>query len=211
VASNGVKPWQARGLWGAVKVAAEARGGLYEGLSHVALTIWGNGDAGAKLSSDRSHREAFVASLVGAAAVDTVIDKLAEEGAISTPEAEFMRDLNAESALRDLGQFQKTANVFRTVAQFIAKNPTAVGTVAGAVAGGAFGAYSDDENRMRGAVRFALPGAVMGGMIGHGAGQYRAEELRQMREEEEKLLKATREAELHAVKLKELKAKARGW
>lgn len=211
MASNGVKPWQARELWDAVKTAAEEQGDLLEGLSDVALTIWGNGDAGAKLSNDRSHREAFVASLVGAAAVDTVISKLAEEGAISTPEAEFMRDLNAESALRDLGQFQKTANVFRTVAQFIANHPTAVGSVAGAVAGGAFGAYSDDDNRLRGAIRFGVPGAVMGGMIGHGAGQMRAEELRQVRDEEEKLMKATREAELHAIKLKELKAKARGW
>lgn len=209
--SNGVKPWQARALWGAVKSAAEASGGTTEGLANIALSLWGSSDAGAKLSSDRSHREAFVASLVGASAVDTVIDKLAEDGSITTPEAEFLHDLNAEAALRDLSQFQKTANVFRTVAQFIANHPTAVGTVAGAVSGGVFGAYSDDEDRLRGAVRFAVPGAVMGGMIGHGAGQLKTEELRQMREEEEKLLKATREAELHAIKLKELKAKARGW
>lgn len=205
--SNGVKAWQAREVWGAIKSAAQGHGDLASGMAHVALATWGARDAGEKISSDRAHREAFVASLVGAAAVDDVIQKLAEDGTLSTPEAEYMLGLNAESALRDLGQFQKTANVFRTVAQFIAKNPTTVGTVAGAVAGGAFGAYGDDENRLRGALRFALPGAVMGGMIGHGAGQMRAEELRQLRDEEEKLLKATREAEMHAMKIKQLKAK----
>jgi hypothetical protein len=183
MAANGVKTWRARELWGAIKVAAAEDGDLIQGFSRVALTIWGQHDAGEKVSHDRSHREAFVASLVGASAVDTVIDKLAQDGTLATPEAEYMRNLNAEAALRDLGQFQKTANVFKTVATFIAKHPQAVGTVAGAVAGAGFGAYADDENRLRGAVRFGVPGAIMGGMLGHGVDQMRADDARRLRDE----------------------------
>ena len=211
MASNAVKGWQARELWEAVKTAAQHDGELLDGLARVALTIWGEGPGGTKLASDRSHREAFVASLLGAATADTVIDKLAAEGVVSTPEAGYMHELNAEAAIRDLGQFQKTANVFRTVAQFIAQHPASVGSVAGAVAGGSFGAYADDDDRLRGALRYALPGAVMGGMVGHGVGQIRMDDARMIREEEEKLRQATREAELHAVKLRELRHKARGW
>ncbi len=210
MADNGVKTRDARRLWNGVKLAAEARGSLVEGLAEIALKTWGDADAGTKLSHDRAHREAFVASLVGAAAVDHTIDKLAEEGELSTPEAEYMRNLNAEAALRDFGQFQKSANVFKTVAQFIANHPTAVGTVAGAVAGGAFGAYADDENRLRGAIRFAVPGAAMGAMAGYGAKQLKAEELRLLREEEEKMLRAKREAEEHAAKIRQMRLKALG-
>jgi hypothetical protein len=197
MAGNGVKTWRARELWGAIKVAAAEDGDLIQGFSRVALTIWGRHDAGEKVSHDRSHREAFVASLVGASAVDTVIDKLAQDGTLSTPEAEYMRNLNAEAALRDLGQFQKTANVFKTVAQFIAQHPQAVGTVAGTVAGAGFGAYADDDNRLRGAIRFGVPGAIMGGMLGHGVAQMHAEEARLALEE---LYKAQeRKAKLEAL------------
>lgn len=210
MADNGVKPREARKLWEAVKTAASAHGPMVEGLAEIALKTWADADAGTKLSHDQSHREAFVASLLGAAAVDNVIDKLASEGDLSTPEAEFMRNLNAEAALRDFGQFQKTANVFKTVAEFIAKHPTTVGGIAGAVAGAGFGAWSDDENRLRGAIRFGVPGAAMGAMAGYGAKQLREEELRLLREEEAKMLQAKREAEVHALKVKELRRKAYG-
>lgn len=208
---NGVKSWQARQAWGAIKEAAAAHGDFVTGIAQLALSAWGKADAGTKLSHDRSHREAFVASLVGAAAVDLTIDKLAEEGTLSTPEADYMRDLNAESALRDLGQFQKSAGALRAAAELIAKNPTAVGAVAGLVASAGFGAYADEENRLRGAIRYGVPGALMGGMAGYGLVQHREEVARRLKEEAELAERAAREAERHALEVKEKLRRMRGF
>ena len=215
MSGNDVKTRQAQAIWGAIKSAAQARGDLTSGMARVALALWGAQDAGTKLSADRAHREAFVASLIGAAAVDTVIDKLAEDGTINTPDAEYLRGLNAEAALRDLSQFQKTADVFRTVAKFIATNPVAVTTVAGAVAGAGFGAYADPEDRLRGAVRFGIPGAVTAGVLAHGMAQDHANSFRQVQEERERALKASRDAERaalqHKLDMRDLKSKLHNW
>jgi surface antigen len=65
------------------------------------------------------------------------------------------------------------------------------------VAGAGFGAYADDDNRLRGAIRFGVPGAIMGGMLGHGVAQMHAEEARLALEE---LYKAQeRKAKLEAL------------
>lgn len=208
MASNAVKP---RAVWSGLKIAAQEHGSLVEGLAKIALSAWGENDAGTKLSSDRGHREAFVASLVGAAAVDLTIDKLAADGTLNTPEAEYLRDLNAEAALKDLGQFQKSANALHAAAELIARNPTAVGAVAGMVAGAGFGAYADDENRLRGAVRFGLPGALIGGIAGHGLEQHREETLRRLKEEAEKAMAEAHKREMDALALKAQIHKLRGF
>lgn len=121
---NAVKTREARALWGAVKSAALRRGdSLLDGLASVALEAWAASDAGTKLSEDRATREAFVASLVGAAVVDATLDKLAAEGAYTTPEVEFLRDLNAEAALRDLARFQKNAGFASSLLAAIKSHP----------------------------------------------------------------------------------------
>jgi len=164
--------------WGAIKEAALSEGEtLVEGLSHVALAAWSRCDAGTKLSADRPTREAFAASLVGAAIVDTALDKLAAEGTYTPEEHQFLKELNAEAALTDLAEFTKNASTLEALLSTIKKNPALVGAGAGAVAGAGFGAYADDNNRLRGALRFALPGAATGALLGNGASQLHAESL----------------------------------
>jgi hypothetical protein len=203
VTSNAVKTRELRAQWTAIKTAAAQQGPtLLDGLAKIALHTWATNDAGTKLSEDRSTREAFVASLVGAAVVDTTIDKLAEDGAYTVHELEFLRDLNAEAALRDLSRFQKSASYGAQLLAALKAHPAAVGAVGGGLAGGAFGAYADDENRTRGALRFGLPGVAMGAMLGHGAGQLQNE----MRDTKRTATEIARDAELHAARLKLMKA-----
>lgn len=204
---NAVKPHEARALWEQVKTAAaQGAPSLLEGLACFALRTWEQSDAGTKLSEDRSTREAFVASLVGAAVVDATLDKLASEGAYTAPEVTFLRELNAEAALWDLARFQKNAGALQSALRWAKDNPAALGSVGGALTGGAFGAYSDDENRLRGALRFAVPGAAMGAMLGHGAGQLRNEIKTTQVSDAVKALEEQRAQELHAARLKLLKA-----
>lgn len=214
---NAVKTREARVLWGAVKSAALRRGdSLLDGLAGLALDAWATSDAGTKLSEDRATREAFVASLVGAAVVDATLDKLASEGAYTTPEVEFLRDLNAEAALRDLARFQKNAGLTSSLLSALKNHPAAVGAGVGGLAGAGFGAYADDDDRLRGALRFGLPGVAMGAMLGHGAGQLRAE-MRESRAADKakaladkaKALDSTRAQELHDARLKALELQAR--
>lgn len=208
--ANAVKTREARALWGAVKAAAVRRGpALLDGLASLALEAWATSDAGTKLSEDRATREAFVASLVGAALVDATLDKLAAEGAYTTPEVEFLRDLNAEAALRDLARFQKNAGFASSLLAAIKSHPAAVGSVGGGLAGAGFGAYADDDDRLRGALRFGLPGAAMGAMLGHGAGQLSAEMREERAADAAKALEGTRAQELHAARLKALAQQAK--
>lgn len=220
MSNNGVK---ARQAWGQIKTAATHDGSdLLEGLAKVALSAWHETSASNKLSADRATREAFVASLVGAAVVDTALDKLAADGEYSVPEVEFLRDLNAEAALRDFARFQKQAQAAAllrplqqkraglgtSIKRVLHKHPALIGAGIGGVAGAGFGAYGDDEDRLRGALRFALPGAIMGGLLGHGAGQVR-EELRSLRNARKlEAVQAARDAELHQAKLEALQAQA---
>lgn len=202
---NAVKTREARALWSAVKSAALRRGdSLLDGLAGLALDAWATSDTGTKLSEDRATREAFVASLVGAALVDATLDKLAAEGAYTTPEVEFLRDLNAEAALRDLARFQKNAGFASSLLAALKNHPSAVGAVGGGLAGAGFGAAADDDDRLRGALRFGLPGAAMGAMLGHGAGQLRAEMREGRAADAAKALEGTRTQELHDARLKAL-------
>lgn len=208
MSSNGVK---ARHAWGRIKAAAQTDGpSLLEGLAKLALRVWAETDAGTKLSADRSTREAFVASLVGAAVVDTTLDKLAATGEYSVPEVEFLRELNAEAALRDLSLFQKSASAGTALLDALKNHPeligTGVGTIGGGLAGASFGAYTDEENPRRGALRYALPGAAIGGLLGHGVGQLRSEQVADAATKAEKVVQAAREAELHRAKLRALRA-----
>lgn len=180
--------------WNAIKEAAKAEGpDLGTGLAKVALALWASGDAHTKVGHARAAREAFVASVVGAAVVDAQIEKLA----LSRDDKAYLANLNALAALEDLSQFTKSAGPL----EFLAKHPAIVGSVLGGTAGAGFGAYADDENRLRGAVRFGLPGAIGGAMIGHGVHQMKAEG-------KEKALKATRDEEAHVAQQASLKAKA---
>lgn len=206
MSSNGVK---ARQAWGLIKQSAQQNGAdLLDGLAKLALSAWAKTDAGTKLSEDRATREAFVASLVGAAVVDSALDKLAAEGEYSVPEVEFLRDLNAEAALRDFARFQKRAGFGPSIKRILHKHPAMIGAGVGGVAGAGFGAYSDDDDRLRGALRFGLPGAVLGGLIGHGAGQLRTELHEARTAKKTQVLQAQREAELHQAKMEALQAQA---
>lgn len=210
MSNNGVK---ARQAWGRIKAAAQCEGpSLLEGIAKLALQVWAETDAGTKLSADRATREAFVASLVGAAVVDGALDKLAAEGAYSVPEVEFLRDLNAEAALHDLARFQKNAGAGTALLDVLKAHPeligTGVGAVGGGLAGARFGAYADEENPRRGALRYALPGAAMGGLLGHGLGQLGSEHLSEIKAQAEKAVQAAREAELHRAKIRALRAQA---
>lgn len=205
MSNNAVKPAHARAIWNHVKTAAQQRGpSLLEGLAKFALDVWSRSDAGTKLSEDRATREAFIASLVGAAVVDVSLDKMAADGQYTVPEVEFLRDVNAEAALRDLGRFMKTSNYGTKLLEVLKNHPSAVGAVGGGLAGAGFGAYADDEDRLRGALRFGLPGAAMGAMLGHGAGQLRAENLDQQAAVAERALDAAREQQMHEAKLQAL-------
>lgn len=206
MSSNGVKT---RRAWEQLKEAAVRDGAsLLDGLAKLALSAWHETDAGTKLSADRATREAFVASLVGAAVVDSTLDKLAADGEYSVLEVEFLRDLNAEAALGDFACFQKSAGFGASIKHVLHKHPALIGASIGAAAGAGFGAYGDDDDRLRGALRFGLPGAVMGGLIGHGAGQIR-EELRSARNARKmEALQAARDAELHQAKLEALQEQA---
>lgn len=193
--SNGVKGHQSRALWNRVKEAAvQSSGSLLEGLSTLALGLWSQADAGTKLSHVRKGREDFVASLVGAAATDIAIDKLAAEGEYTVLEAEFLRELNAEAALRDLNQFQKSAGLLDVVK----RNPALAGALLGGSAGAAFGAMND-EKPARGAVRFGVPGAATGAMLGYGSAQLGHEQATKLKAQ------AQAEAE-HAAKMRLLEA-----
>jgi hypothetical protein len=174
--NNAIKPYEARSLWRNIKTAAAQQGPtLLEGLAHLALDAWASSDAGTKLSADRATREALVTSLVGAAIVDETLDKLAADGSYTLSEIEFLRNLNAESALRDFNQFQKNANVkmhILGVNKTLRKNPwlaTAGGTLAGTTLGGALGAgigaVTDSEDPVRGALRYGLAGAATGAAL----------------------------------------------
>jgi hypothetical protein len=255
---------EARKQWESVKAAALASSGsLSEGLTKGALQHWH--DTGARGLS-REARQAFVTSLVGAATVDGALDKLAEDRTYDVLEIEYMRELNAEAALRDLGRFSThekhamspqaervlaggalgaftgsgigamanpsepgsgalrgavpgavlgalsgqatNAGISRATEGAVAAgglgglaglatgglggvmlgrhmktaSPTLAGMGLGALAGGAFGAYSDDDNRLRGALRFAVPGATLGAMTGYGIGRVQADKAMQAME-----------------------------
>lgn len=185
----------ARDLWVTIKTAAVADGrDLAEGLKYLALEVWGASDAHTKVGHVQADREAFIASFIGAAVVDTQIEKLA----LSREDKEYLLHLNAVAALEDLAQFSKSASLLAT----LAKHPALVGAALGGVGGAGFGAYMDDENRARGALRFGIPGAIGGAIVGHGIHQMRAEDMAKAEEAVRNKARDAREVESHAMQKK---------
>lgn len=178
--------------WNNIKQAAEH---TPEGIVRVALNLWSRTDARAKVGHDRAHREAFAASLVGAFAVDHAIEKMAESGEVKALEAQYLRALNADAAMRDLSEFAKSAGFL----DYVKAHPGTTGAVIGGAVGAGTGAYLDDDNRLRGAVRFGIPGAVTGALLGRGISQLRAEDAAG-------LAAATREQEDHAARIAKTRA-----
>jgi len=177
--------------WNAVKRAAAQDEDLGTGLAKIALALWASHDAHTKVGHDQATREAFVASVVGAAVVDAQIEKLA----LDRSDKAFLLNLNAVAALEDLSQFTKSSGML----DFLAKHPAAVGAVIGGAGGAGFGAYADDENRLRGAVRFGVPGAIGGALVGHGVHQMKAENAEKELIKTRDAAKATRDEEAHAL------------
>lgn len=102
----------------------------------------------------KEARETLCASLTGARLVDAVIAKLA----CTEEERAFLYALNAEAAGRELQQLTKQA--------FFGEHPRLLGAGIGAALGAGLGAYKDDENRLRGAALYAVPGAAIGAIGG---------------------------------------------
>jgi len=176
--------------WNKIKEAADYS---VEGLARIALNLWANNDYGTKLSHDKAHREAFVASLVGALITDNAIEKLSSEKKLSILEANYLSALNADSAMNDLSEFAKSAGVL----DWVKANPAITGTVVGGAIGAGTGAFIDDDDRLRGAIRFGIPGAVFGGLIGKGYSQLTSENLALSEQEKQR-------KELHDARLQEL-------
>jgi len=163
-----VNSYAVRQAWNAMKVAALAGGNdLVPALAQAAIEKWASVEAGARLGHPREMREAFASSVAGAAMVDVAIEKLAEAGRYTEAEREFMLDLNAEAAVRDLQHLCKTAGFLTNALQTMQQHPKATGAVVGGAVGAGLGAWKDDENRLRGAVSYGVPGAAIGAMAGH--------------------------------------------
>lgn len=150
--------------WESFKSAALSSGlPITEALPRFALEKWAEAAADRPGSPGRAMREAVTASIVGAALTDIAIDKLAAEGAYTEPEREYLRQLNAEAALGDLGFLFKSAlslDPFRN-------HPKLTGGVVGGMLGAGFGAWKDEDNRVRGALAYGVPGAAIGALGGH--------------------------------------------
>lgn len=158
-----------REAWESFKTASLAYDGAdpTSSLIHGAIVKWASEEFGGRLSPSREMREAFAASVAGAALVDEAVMKLAEDGSISLGDRDFLLALNAEAALRDLSALTKTSGaIMDGIHRALTSNP-GKGAIVGAAAGAGLGAWKDDDNRLRGAAFGAVPGAVLGGMAGH--------------------------------------------
>lgn len=162
-----------RRAWEAMKTAA-LRGGapLVPAMSLAAIEKWAEIEGPTAHGLSRPEREAWAASVAGAAMVDAAIEKLAEAGRYTEAEREFLLDLNAEAAVRDLRSLCKSAGILGNALNAMAAHPRTTGTIAGAAISGGLGAWKDDENRLRGAVSYGVPGAVLGYLGGTGLANY---------------------------------------
>jgi hypothetical protein len=164
-----VLPYAVREVWSRFKGASlTADAPPVHAYALASLAKWAEQEAGSPGGPPRGLREALAASVSGAALVDAAIEKLAEQGRYTPEEKEFLLDLNAEAALRDLRQLLKTSSAFGDAL----RSPTLRGAVAGGVVGGGLGAWKDDDNRLRGALSYGVPGAAIGAVAGHGYGTW---------------------------------------
>lgn len=136
-----------------------------EGILDSVLTKWASDPS----DLNAQMREDLCASLVGATLVDNAIAKLASLGRITEDEAAYLTQLHTESVRGELGALTKSAGAPEWLGNALTaplRHPTTTGAVVGAVGGGALGAWKDDENPMRGAAMYALPGAALGAVGG---------------------------------------------
>lgn len=136
-----------------------------EGILDSVLTKWASDPS----DLNAQMREDLCASLVGATLVDNAIAKLASLGRITEDEAAYLTQLHTESVRGELGALTKSAGAPEWLGNALTaplRHPTITGAVVGAVGGGALGAWKDDENPMRGAAMYALPGATLGAVGG---------------------------------------------
>lgn len=136
-----------------------------EGILDSVLTKWASDPS----DLNAQMREDLCASLVGATLVDSAIAKLASLGRITEDEAAYLTQLHTESVRAELGALTKSAGAPEWLGNALTaplRHPTTTGAVVGAVGGGALGAWKDDENPMRGAAMYALPGAALGAVGG---------------------------------------------
>lgn len=163
-----MNPYAVRRAWNELKKHAMAGGeDLVPSMVTVAIEKWASVEAGGRLGHPREMREAFASSVAGAAMVDVAIEKLAAAGRYNESEREFLLDLNAEAAVRDLQHLCKTAGFLSNALQTMQQHPKTTGAVVGGAVGAGMGAWKDDENRLRGAVSYGVPGAAIGAMAGH--------------------------------------------
>lgn len=151
--------------WNAIKLANPS----IEKLAEFAIFTWDvTRDPRVKVAASKDERAAFAASFSGAYVVDQLINKYAAERRISEEERQKLAYLNSVSAINDLQEITKLAapEIFSKLLAFAKRNPKATGAAAGAVVGGGLGAWADDDNRLRGGIMGAVPGAVIGGLSG---------------------------------------------
>lgn len=149
------------------KEAELHEGDLAEQTATAALARWAASPAPGLA---KEARETLCASLTGARLVDAVIAKLA----CTEEERAFLYALNAEAAGRELQQLTKQA--------FFGEHPRLLGAGIGAALGAGLGAYKDDENRLRGAALYAVPGAAIGAIGGSIAGEIAGAEAARVRD-----------------------------
>lgn len=169
-------------IWnGAKYVASQDPEGINIGLAKLAMAIWAEAcDLGHKPELTKEAREGFFASFACANVTESAFT---EDSSLSKEASLALKSLTAESAVYDLGQLVKTATggwastlsslpIIQKLKD-ISRMPQARGAVAGGLIGAGVGAARDDENRLRGAAMYALPGAAIGGLMGHGIHEYR--------------------------------------
>ena len=152
-------------FWNLCKsAAANDPAGTAVGLTKIAFEVWADAyERGMYPKIARENREAFAGSFGSAWAVEEMVLKMAEEGLISSDEADKLASFVAESAVRDLEEITKNAGFMD-----IMKKPEVIGALSGAALGAGVGAWHDDKNRARGALAGIIPGALIGATMGHG-------------------------------------------
>lgn len=153
-------------FWGLCKSAAARHPeGVSIGLTKIAYEIWADGyQQGSGVSLSKAEREAFAGSFGSSVTVEAGIAKMAREGQITGYDQTKLNDWVAESAINDLAELTKTAG---PATDFL-RRPEVIGGALGTAIGGGVGAWSDPEDRVRGAIAGAVPGGLAGTALGYG-------------------------------------------
>jgi hypothetical protein len=111
VKTAGVKEKHA--FWRLCKTAAaKDGGGIAVGLTKIAYDVWADCyERGIDGGASRLDREAFASSFGSAYAAEGMVSKLAELGEISSYEKDYLHSVIAESAVRDLEEMTKAADI----------------------------------------------------------------------------------------------------